>query len=92
MKIDFDPKKSNRNEQLRDLPFELTADFDWETAHYSEDTRHPYPERRFVATGYLQERLHIVCFTPIPGGVRVISFRKANLREVKRHEQETINQ
>jgi len=42
---------------------------------------------RFVAVGYLAHRLHVLCFTPIPGGIRVISFRKANLREVQSHEQ-----
>ena len=29
------------------------------------------------------DRLHVVVFTPVNGGVRVISFRKANKREVK---------
>ena len=33
------------------------------------------------------QRLHVLCFTPVPGGIRVISFRKANLREVKSHGQ-----
>lgn len=88
MKIEFDPEKSNKNSHERGLPFDLAADFDWETALYSEDIRHTYSERRFVALGYLEERLHVLCFTPIQGGVRVISFRKANSREVKRYEQE----
>ncbi len=92
MKIDFDPEKSNKNNRDRGLLFDQAIDFDWETALYSEDVRHAYPERRFVAIGYLEERLHVLCFTPIKGGVRVISFRKANLREVKRYEKETINQ
>ena len=30
-------------------------------------------------------RLHVLCFTEIPDGIRVISFRKANAREVKRY-------
>lgn len=34
----------------------------------------------FYSNGYLEQRLHVICFTPIEGGVRVISFRKANLR------------
>lgn len=71
--------------------FERAAEFDWETARYIEDTRHSYPERRFIAVGYLEDRLHVLCFTPIKGGVRIISFRKANLREVNRYEKETIN-
>lgn len=66
-------------------------DFEWETVLYSEDIRHAYPEQRFVAIGYREERLHVLCFTPIKGGIRVISFRKANAREVKRYERETTN-
>lgn len=91
MKIEFDPNKSKINELERGLPFELAEDFEWETAIYAEDIRQDYPERRFVAMGYLEERLHIVCFTPIEGGVRVISFRKANAREVARYEKESID-
>lgn len=80
MKIEFDPEKSNKNDHERGLPFDLAADFDWETALYSEDMRHTYSEKRFIALGYLEERLHVLCFTPIQGGVRIISFRKANSR------------
>ncbi|MGB6977137.1 MAG: BrnT family toxin [Gammaproteobacteria bacterium] len=91
MKIDFDPEKSHKNKLNRGLPFESAAEFDWETAIYLEDTRNPYPEQRFVALGFLNQRLHVLCFTPIVDGVRIISFRKANLREIKRYEKETIN-
>ncbi len=91
MKIDFDAEKSHKNSRDRGLPFDRALDFDWETALYSEDIRYPYPERRFVAIGYLQERVHVICFSPIKEGVRIISFRKANLREVKRYEKETAD-
>lgn len=85
MEIEFDPVKSEKNRQERNLPFDQAADFDWSGASYAEDVRNPYPESRFVAIGYLGDRLHVICFTPIPGGVRIISFRKANDREVKRY-------
>ena len=91
MKIEFDPAKSSKNALERGLPFEWAVEFDWETAFYWEDDRQAYPERRFVALGSLGERLHVLCFTPIEGGVRVISFRKANTREVRRYEQEIID-
>jgi hypothetical protein len=91
VKIDFDPAKSARNTLERGLPFEWATEFDWETAVYWEDVRQSYPEQRFVALGFLYQRLHVLCFTPIEGGVRVISFRKANPREVRRYEQETID-
>lgn len=49
--------------------------------------RKAYPEVRYVAVGFLDSRLHVLCFTPIAGGIRVISFRKANQREVRDYEQ-----
>ena len=86
MKIEFDPVKSERNTKLRSLSFDRVVDFDWEDAVIIPDTRKTYPEGRFVAVGYLNCRLHILCFTPIKDGIRVISFRKANRREALRHE------
>lgn len=88
MKIQFDPLKSHKNLTERGLPFDLVQQFNWETAIYAEDKRYPYPEQRFVAMGFVDTRLHVVCFTPIPFGVRIISFRKANLREKRRYEKE----
>lgn len=85
MKIEFDPEKSERNRLQRELPFERASEFDWENAIFFEDDKNVYPERRFIAVGYLDERLHMICFTTITGGVRIISFRKANEREAKRH-------
>lgn len=86
MIIDFDPVKNARNICERGLGFERAADFDWAGAIAMEDVRKDYPERRFVAVGYLDERLHILCFTPITGGIRVISFRKANQREARKYD------
>ncbi|NTW35732.1 MAG: BrnT family toxin [Syntrophobacteraceae bacterium] len=83
MRIEFDPKKSARNEAERLLPFERAAGFDWSDAAIISDDRNDYSEPRFIAIGYLDERLHILCFTPIQGGMRVISFRKANTREAR---------
>jgi uncharacterized protein len=40
---------------------------------------------RYVASGYLDERLHVLCFTETHNGIRVISFRKANSREMNRY-------
>jgi len=91
MKIEFDSKKSEKNALERELPFQLVEYFEWDTAIYEEDTRKLYPEQRFVAVGYLNSRLHVVCFTPIIEGIRVISFRKANSREVRSYE-EAINE
>ena len=44
---------------------------------------------RISALGLVAGRLHALVFSETTKGIRVISFRKANKREVKRYEQET---
>ncbi|OPY16049.1 MAG: hypothetical protein A4E69_00318 [Syntrophus sp. PtaB.Bin138] len=69
----------------------MAADFEWDKAIYAEDDRRDYPEIRIVAVGFLGARLHVICFTPIDDGIRIISFRKANKREVRYYEEETAD-
>ena len=85
--IEFDPDKNDKNIAERGLSFEAVIEFDFSTAIMEPDDRKDYPEARFVAVGYLDGRLHVLCFTPIAYGIRVISFRKANGREIKAYEQ-----
>lgn len=85
MRIEFDPRKDARNEAEKQLPFERAADFGWHDVVVIPGDRNDYPEPRFVAVGYLDTRLHVLCFTPIEGGIRVISFRKANSKEARRY-------
>jgi uncharacterized DUF497 family protein len=92
MIIVFDVAKSIKNIRERSLPFEEAHNFDWESATYIHDKRKNYPEDRYIAIGYLGTRLHVICFTPITDGLRIISFRKANHREAKKYEKETVNQ
>jgi uncharacterized DUF497 family protein len=87
MKLEFDPEKSARNVRERGLPFDSVEDFDFETALFTIDERQDYGETRMRAFGYLNGRLHALVFKPIPGGLRIISLRRANSREVKRYEQ-----
>jgi len=84
--ITFDPAKNDCNIRLRQLSFERTADFDFGTALIDIDRRWNYGETRIVALGYLDGRLHVLCYIEIQTGIRVISFRKANSREVGRYE------
>jgi len=85
MRIEYDLDKSARNEAERQLPFDRAVDFEWSDAVIIADDRNDYPESRFVAVGYLDDRLHFLCFTPVENGIRVISFRKANAREAKKY-------
>jgi uncharacterized DUF497 family protein len=89
MKVSFDPTKSERNIRERGLSFELAEEFDFETALYQPDIRRDYGEERMRALGQLNGRVHVLVFVETPEGIRVISFRKANSREVRIYEQET---
>jgi uncharacterized protein len=88
VKIEFDPAKSARNGRERGLPFELTAELDWDAAHTIEDQRQSYGETRYVAYASMRGRLHVVCFCIRGGAFRIISFRKANRREEKFYAEE----
>ena len=85
MRITFDHQKNASNIRERELSFELAAEFEFETAHVETDTRRDYGETRYVAIGKLFSRVHVLCFTETSEGIRVISFRKANDREVKEY-------
>ncbi len=85
MEITFDPAKNARNVAERRLSFDMVKQFDFQTAKFWQDTRHAYPEARFVALGYLQGRLHVLVFSETEQGIRVISLRKANPREGAKH-------
>lgn len=85
MHIDFDPRKNERNVRERQISFESAARFQFEHALVYVDDRREYGETRYVAIGPLEGRLHVLCFTEIENGIRVISLRKANDREVSRH-------
>jgi uncharacterized DUF497 family protein len=87
VRITFDQSKNERNLKLRGLGFERAADFSFGSAVFAVDDRKVYPETRYVALGLLGDRVHVLCFTETADGIRVISFRKANPREVKRYAQ-----
>ncbi len=91
MGISYDPVKNERNIRERGLSFERAADFDFSTAVFNTEVRKG--EIRRIAVGYLEGRLHLLCYIPKPDGIRVISFRKTNKREAKRYgKPQTIDQ
>jgi uncharacterized protein len=86
VRITFDPAKNARNIHERGLPFELVAHLDWETAVSVEDTRKDYGKRRLRVLGFLGDRLHAAVITVRGDAMHVISFRKANAKEMRRYE------
>jgi uncharacterized protein len=83
VEITQDPAKNERNIRKRRLSFDRATDFDFPTALRSIDTRRDYAETRHIALGYLDQRLHVLCFVETATGIRVISFRRANAREAR---------
>jgi uncharacterized DUF497 family protein len=86
MIIEFDSVKCQRNVVERNLSFERANEVDLEAALISRDERQNYGEDRYVALCHLDKRMHVLCFTETIRGIRVISFRKANKREVLHYE------
>ncbi|MDF1763387.1 MAG: BrnT family toxin [Oleibacter sp.] len=87
MKIEFDPEKNRANITKHGVSFAEAKIFDFDNSLIAEDGRQEYGETRYIALGILRHRLHVLVFTLIKDGIRVISLRKANSREVKLYEQ-----
>ena len=92
MDISFDPAKNARNIDVHGIPFEAVDEFDWSLALIVEDSRRDYGERRYRALGPIEDRLHVLIFTPREGRVHVISLRKANKREIRSYAAQTQSQ
>ena len=89
MRLSYDPEKNRRNIAERGLSFELVGDLDWESAVAIEDTRKDYGETRLRVMARLGSRLHVAVITQRGDAVHVISFRKANRKEVEWYEGQT---
>jgi hypothetical protein len=87
MEITYDRPKNLYNINNRNLSFDEAVNFDFETANFTIDKRKDYGEIRRRAIDYLGNRLHALVFNETESGIRVISFRKANKREVENYEQ-----
>lgn len=85
--ITFDPTKEAANFAKHGVSLALAARLEWETALTWFDTRYEYGEPRQCGLGYIGLRLYVVVFLDQPAARRIISLRKANLREVQRYAQ-----
>jgi uncharacterized protein len=88
MKYEWDETKRAENFFAHQVDFTAIEEFGWETALIIEDIRWDYGERRYIAYGYIEDRLHCAVFTRRNENIRLISLRKANKREVSRYEKE----
>jgi uncharacterized DUF497 family protein len=73
------------NIALRGISFERAVEWDFLGAATILDDRRDYGEVRYRSYGLLDDRMHVMGFTLTARGVRIISLRRANRREVKRY-------
>ncbi|MEW6740183.1 MAG: BrnT family toxin [Nitrospirota bacterium] len=87
MRYEWDEAKRIRTLLKRGVDFTDAEKFQWQTAKIIVDERREYTEQRFVATGFIEGRLHVMAFTMRSSAIRIISLRKANKREAKNYEE-----
>jgi uncharacterized DUF497 family protein len=83
--VEFDTATKASKFAIRGLSFEWVVDVVFATQEIWQDMRKHYRDTRFVAISYLDNRLHVLVFGKTVRGIRVISFRQANVREEKKH-------
>ena len=83
MVYEWDETKRQINLGKHGVDFAQVEAFEWETALREPSTREG--EARTFALGYIGERLHALAYVDRGDNVRIISLRKANLREENRY-------
>ena len=84
MPYEWDEQKRSENLDKHGLDFtEAELSFQWDTALIEPSPRDG--EMRWRAIGYIGGRLHILIYTERDSSIRIISLRKANAREERRH-------
>ncbi len=85
MTIAFDPLKDALNTVKHGISLAEAADIEWDAAIFWQDERHDYGEVRMCAIAYIGVRLHFIVYVDRDDVRRLISLRKANLKEIKRY-------
>lgn len=83
MRCTFDPAKDASNTAKHGVSPALTGQFEWDSAVTWADMRRTCGEPRQCALGHIGQRLHFMAFVDREGQRRIISLRKANMREEK---------
>lgn len=85
MDISFDPAKDASNTAKHGLSFSDFTGFDAEPVVLTDD-RYDYGETRFRAFGRIDGDAHCIVYTVTETGIRLISFRRAHEKEMRRYE------
>lgn len=85
MQIEFDTAKDQANMAKQGVSLGVANELDWGTLVSRADARHNYGEAREIGYAPLGGRLYCVVFVQRETAIRIISLRKANLREVQNY-------
>jgi uncharacterized DUF497 family protein len=88
MRFEWDRRKATRNQRKHGVSFDeaVTVFYDPLAATF-DDPDHSVDESRFITVGYSSgHRLLVVSYTERGTTIRIISARRANAQERKRHE------
>ncbi len=80
-RYEWDPDKARSNLEKHGIDFASVSKFEWDTSVTRRSDRRG--EARFVAYGYISHRLYSLAFTTRRDRIRIISFRKADEREMR---------
>ena len=82
---EWDENKCALNLARHGLDFESIEDFRWDSAKIKPSVRNG--ELRYLAIGFIGDRVHAVVYTVRGESRRLISMRRASKQEVKEHEE-----
>ena len=85
MEIEFNPNKNIANIEKHGISMVDAENLEWELLLAEEDTRYEYDEIRMIGYVPIGCRVFCVVYTDRGNVRRIISFRKANKREVKKY-------
>lgn len=88
MKLSYNSTKNDSNLQKHGLSLAEARLLEWDTALEWIDGRKNYGEERRIALVLMKQRLYCIVYVELKVGIRVISLRKANVREVEKYEKE----
>ena len=87
MHYEWDEEKRAETLEARGIDFALMEYFEWATASTQRSDR--YGEIRWSSYGLIQDRLFKVIWTQRGESTRIISLRKANVREVRSYDEQS---
>ncbi len=85
MDFDWDEGKDAANRAKHGVSLADAVRLEWGRAKQVMDRRHDYGEDRTIVFGHIGDRLYVCVLTRRNGKLRIISLRKANGREIRKH-------